>query len=145
MRIWRIDATFPGDEVQRDGTIVEDVVGMLTVFAQTEPFCEIRRRELDDAGWEYDVYAEEIGEPELGVMGRLLLCPWPVLPTSLILTLCASPVPIAREQLDALLVARGLPRLKTGDNIAGDEPASESPLSAVSDQKELKYEPCDDG
>lgn len=127
MKIYRIDATFPGDEVERDGAIVEDVVGMLTVFAQTAQYCETRRRGLDDAGWEFDVYREEIGEVPPEILQRLVLSPWPVLPTALILELCASPLPIAREQLDALLTARGLPQWKT----------------APPPVQELTYEPCD--
>jgi len=112
MKIYRIDATFPGDEVERDGAIVEDVVGMLSYFCDSSALADVRSRLLVDAGWEFDSYREEIGELTPQIQTRLIESPWPVLPTAMILELCANPLASARERLDEILHSRGLPQLK---------------------------------
>ena len=112
MRIWRIDATCPGDDVPCGGEIVEDVVGMLTFFAPTLGSCELVRHRLADAGWEFDCYQEEVGALPADVRRRIFECPWPVLPTWKLLVLAESPKAAARDRLNEILTTqRGLPRL----------------------------------
>lgn len=112
MRIWRIDATFAGDEVLCAGEIVEDVAGMLTRFVRSEASLEMLTDRLAAAGWEFDVYEEEIGDLPLDQLERLITCPWPVLATSRLCALAAAPIAAARERLDEILHAKGLPQLK---------------------------------
>lgn len=103
MRIYRIDATYPGDEVLYQGEYVEDLAGMQTRFAREASDCDAIQRSLADAGWEFDVYEEEIGDVEAGQLKRLLAHPWPVLGTAHLLDLAASPKTAARERLDEIL------------------------------------------
>jgi len=112
MRIYRIDATFAGDEVLYAGEIVEEVAGSLTRFTRSPESLELITGRLSAAGWEFDVYEEEIGELPLGQLERLITCPWPVLATSRLCELAAAPIAAARERLDEILLNKGLPELK---------------------------------
>lgn len=127
MRIFRIDATFPGDEVRLAGEIFEDVAGSLTRFVRSTDSVELVTGRLAAAGWEFDVYEEEVGELAGDQLARLLTCPWPVLATSRLCELAAAPLAAARERLDEILTTqRGLPQLTTAQLKPSPNPTKEA-------------------
>ena len=102
MRIHRIDATYPGDDVPFAGDWAEDVAGAITFFAVTQGFCKMLKQRLADAGWEFDCYEEEIGDLEQFQRERLTNLPWPILATSRILELAADPLVAAKHRLEEI-------------------------------------------
>lgn len=103
MKVWRIDATYAGEAVHRHSELVEPVEGMLTLFAVSDHYREQLVRRLADAGWEYDVYQEEVGELSEAQRELLVVCPWPVFPTAQLCALAGSPKAAARERLAEIL------------------------------------------
>lgn len=96
MQLWRIDATFDGDD--------DELAGQITLFVIAGS-AEHELAWLRDAGWDADGYVEEAELPH-GDREELLGHVWPTLPTERLLELARAPKTDARRQLTQILERR---------------------------------------